>query len=154
MRTTSNWNEKTLVENRFINQLKELGYEDIHSSALDIERESQGEVILKGRLRTAIQKLNPWLSENNLNKIIRSITHIHATSLVEANQSFHENLINMISIQQDLGKGNKNQTVRLIDFERPENNEFLVVDQFTISNARGTIRPDLIIFINGLPLLV
>ena len=51
-------------------------------------------------------------------------------------------------------KGKKNQTVKLIDFERPENNEFLVVDQFSISNARGTIRPDLIVFINGLPLVV
>ncbi|WML26278.1 type I restriction endonuclease subunit R [Neobacillus sp. OS1-33] len=154
MTIASDWNEKTLVENRFINQLKEMGYENNHGPALDIERETMGEVVLKGRLIKAIQKLNPWVSENNLNKIVRSITHIHATSLMEANQSFHENLINMISIQQDLGKGRKNQTVKLIDFECPENNEFLVVDQFTISNARGIIRPDLIIFINGLPLVV
>ncbi|KGM46337.1 type I restriction endonuclease subunit R [Neobacillus niacini] len=154
MKTTSDWNEKTLVENRFINQLKEMGYEHIHGPSLDIERESQAEVILKGRLVRAIQHLNPWLSDKNLNKIVRSITHIQATSLMEANQSFHENLINMISIQQDLGKGKKNQTVKLIDFERPENNDFLVVDQFTISNARGTIRPDIIIFVNGIPLAV
>jgi type I restriction enzyme, R subunit len=154
MTTTSDWNEKTLVENRFINQLKEMGYEHIHGPALDTERESQAEVILKGRLIATIQKLNPWISENNLNKIVRSITHIQATSLMEANQSFHETLINMISIQQDLGKGKKNQTVKLIDFERPENNEFLVVDQFTIINARGTIRPDLVLFVNGMPLVV
>ncbi len=154
MTNTSDWNEKTLVENRFINQLKEMGYEHIHGPALDIERETQGEVVLKGRLIQAIEKLNPWISENNLNKVLRSITHIHATSLMEANQSFHENLINMISIQQDLGKGKKNQTVKLIDFERPENNEFLVVDQFTISNARGTIRPDLVLFVNGMPLVI
>jgi type I restriction enzyme, R subunit len=154
MTTASDWNEKTLVENRFINQLKELGYEHIHGPALDTERDSQSEVVLKGRIIAAIQKLNPWISENNLNKIVRSVTHIQATSLMEANQSFHENIINMISIQQDLGKGKKNQTVQLIDFERPENNEFLVVDQFTIFNARGTIRPDLIIFVNGLPLVV
>jgi type I restriction enzyme, R subunit len=154
MITSNDWNEKTLVENRFINQLKDLGYEHIHGPVLDIERETLGEVVLKGRLIEAIQKLNPWVSENNLNKIVRSITHIQTTSLMEANQSFNENLINMISIQQDLGKGKKNQTVKLIDFERPENNEFLVIDQFTISNARGIIRPDLIIFVNGLPLVV
>lgn len=154
MTPTSDWNEKTLVEDRFINQLKGMGYEHIHGPSLDDERETQGVVLLKGRLIKAIQKLNPWISDNNLNKLLRSITHIQATSLMEANQLFHDNLINMISIQQDLGKGKKNQTVKLIDFERPENNEFLIVDQFAISNARGTIRPDLIVFINGLPLVV
>ncbi|MEH6995882.1 type I restriction endonuclease subunit R [Neobacillus drentensis] len=154
MATISDWNEKTLVEIPFINQLKEMGYEYIHGPELDIERESQSVVILKGRLIKAIQKLNPWVSDNNLNKVVRSITHIQATNLIEANQFFHDNLINMISIQQDLGKGKKNQTIKLIDFESPENNEFMVVDQYTISNARGTIRPDLIIFVNGLPLVV
>ncbi|KAA9023567.1 type I restriction endonuclease subunit R [Niallia endozanthoxylica] len=154
MTLTRDWNEKTLVEDRFINQLKQMGYEHIHGPSLDSERETQGAVVLKDRLIKAIQKINPWISDNNLNKIIRSVTHIHAMSLMEANQLFHENLINMISIQQDLGKGKKNQTVKLIDFECPENNEFLVVDQFSISNARGTIRPDLIVFINGLPLVV
>lgn len=154
MTISSDWNEKTLVENRIINQLKGLGYEHIHGSSLDSERDSQAEVLLKGRLASAIQRLNPWIDVNNLSKVLRSITHIAATSLMEANQSFHENLINMISIQQDLGKGKKNQTVRLIDFERPENNEFLIVDQYSITNARGTIRPDLIIFVNGLPLVV
>lgn len=150
----SDWNEKTLVEDRFINQLKELGYEHIHGTALDNERDTQGAVILKDRLIQAIQKLNPWISDTNLNKVLRSITHIQATSLMEANQLFHESLVNMISVQQDLGKGKKNQTIKLIDFDRPENNEFLVVDQFTITNARGTIRPDLIVFVNGLPLVV
>jgi type I restriction enzyme, R subunit len=154
MTNSSDWNEKTLVENRFINLLNKLGYEHIHGPSLDIERDTQSEVVLKGRIVKAIQKLNPWIEENNLNKIIRTITHVQATSLMEANQIFYENLVNMFSIQQDLGKGKKNQTVKLLDFERPENNEFLVVDQFTISNAKGTIRPDLIIFVNGLPLVV
>ncbi|WP_147535649.1 type I restriction endonuclease subunit R [Bacillus marasmi] len=154
MTTTSDWNEKTLVEDRLINQLKGLGYEHIIGSSLDSERNSQSDVLLKGRLVRGIQKLNPWIDENNLNKVLRSITHILSTNLMEANQSFHENLINMISIQQDLGKGKKNQTVRIIDFERPENNEFLIVDQYSITNARGTIRPDLVVFVNGLPLVV
>ncbi|MFC6602061.1 type I restriction endonuclease [Ectobacillus funiculus] len=52
-----------------------------------------------------------------------------------------------------MAKG-KNQTVKLIDFETPENNDLLVVDQFTVSNAQGNIRPDLVIFINGLPLVI
>lgn len=154
MTSSAKWNEKQLVENRMITQLQELGYEYVHGSSLDLERESRGEIVLKERLRKAVLQLNPWLSDTNLAKIMRSITHIESTSLMEANQKFHEIIVNMISVQQDLGKGKKNQTVKLIDFKRPENNEFLVVDQFTISNAQVNIRPDVIIFINGLPLVI
>lgn len=154
MTTSSKWNEKQLVENRMITQLQGLDYEHLHGPSLDIERETQGEIVLKERLSKAILQLNPWLSDTNLAKVMRSITHIESTSLMEANQKFHEMIVNMISVQQDLGKGKKNQTVKLIDFEKPENNEFLVVDQFTISNARGNIRPDLVIFVNGLPLVI
>lgn len=154
MTSSAKWTEKQLVENRMIEQLKELDYEHLHGPSLDSERESRGEIILKERLSKAILQLNPWLSDTNLAKVIRSITHIESNSLMEANQKFHEMIVNMISVQQDLGKGKKNQTVKLIDFERPENNEFLVVDQFTISNAKGNIRPDLVIFVNGLPLVI
>ncbi|PHD66635.1 DEAD/DEAH box helicase [Bacillus toyonensis] len=154
MTSSVKWNEKQLVENRMIEQLKELDYEHFHGPSLDLERESKGEIVLKERLSKAVLRLNPWLSDTNLAKVMRSITHIESTSLMEANQKFHEMKVNMISVQQDLGKGKKNQTVKLIDFERTENNEFLVVDQFTISNAQGNIRPDLIIFINGLPLVI
>ncbi|PGH84096.1 DEAD/DEAH box helicase [Bacillus thuringiensis] len=154
MTSSSKWNEKQLVENRMIEQLQELDYEHLHGPSLDSERESRGEIVLKQRLKKAISQLNPWLSDNNLAKVMRSITHIESTSLMEANQKFHEIIVNMISVQQDLGKGKKNQTIKFIDFEKPENNEFLVVDQFTISNAQGNIRPDLIIFINGLPLII
>ena len=154
MTSSAKWNEKQLVENRMIEQLKELDYEHLHGPSLDSERESRGEIILKERLSKAILRLNPWLSDTNLAKVMRAITHIESISLMEANQKFHEMIVNMISVQQDLGKGKKNQTVKLIDFERLENNEFLVVDQFTISNAQSNIRPDLVIFINGLPLVI
>lgn len=73
---------------------------------------------------------------------------------MEANEKIHDMLVNYISIQQDLGKGKKGQTVRLIDFDNPSNNEFLVVDQFTITGGEKPIRPDLILFVNGLPLVV
>lgn len=154
MTSSNKWNEKQLVENRMIAQLQELGYEHLYGPSLDSERESKGEIVLKERLSKAILRLNPWLSNTNLSKVLHSITHMESTSLMEANQKFQDMIVNMSSIQQDLGKGKKNQTVKLIDFERPVNNEFLVVDQFTINNAQGNIRPDLIIFINGLPLVI
>ncbi|OZM58359.1 DEAD/DEAH box helicase [Lottiidibacillus patelloidae] len=154
MTSSKDWNEKTLVEDRLIEQLKEMGYEHIHGPSLDSERESKREVVLKDRLQAAIKKFNLWINDSNLNKVLRSITHIEATNIMEANEKFYDMLVNYISVQQDLGKGKKNQTVKLIDFENPLNNEYLVVDQFSITDAKGTIRPDLIIYINGLPIVV
>lgn len=154
MTSTSEWNEKQLVENRLIEQLQGMDYEYLHGPSLDTERETANDVILRERLVRALKHLNPWMNENNTQKVLRSILHIEATSVMEANEKFHDMLVNYISVQQDLGKGKKNQTVKLIDFANPEKNEYLIVDQFSITNAKGNIRPDLIIFVNGLPLVV
>lgn len=154
MSSTQDWNEKGLVENRVIEHLQGLGYTYVPGSTLEQERHIQSEVVLRKRLEDALMRLNPWLSENNLNKVLRSLTHMDATNVMEANQSFHELLINMISVQQDLGKGRKSQTVKLIDFDQIDRNEFLVVDQLSITNAIGTTIPDVMIFVNGLPLVV
>lgn len=148
------WNEETLVENRMIDQLQTLGYTYIHGTELNKKRTSQAEVVLKERLVKAIRRLNPWLDENNLNKVTRRLTHIEATSVMEANQTFHDMLINKISITQDLGSGRKNHTVQVIDFENIENNEFIVTNQISYTHANITNRPDLILYVNGLPLVV
>lgn len=154
MSHTDEWNEKHLVENKMIEQLKGLGYTHLYGPDLDTERESTHAVILHHHLEQAMKKLNPWIDEQNLNKVIRSITHIEATSLMEANTAFHDLLINYTSVQQDLGKGKKNQTVKIIDFDNPNNNEFLVVEQLTIATTTKPIRPDLVLYVNGLPLVV
>lgn len=151
---TQDWNEKHIVENRIITQLQALGYEFIHGPSLDSERETLREIVLADRLANAIQRLNSWVDDNNLRKVIRHVTHVEASSLIEANELIHNDLVNYISIEQDLGKGKKNQTVKLIDFENIENNEFLVVDQFRVSGASDNIIPDLVVFVNGLPLVV
>ncbi|MDX8047289.1 type I restriction endonuclease subunit R [Gracilibacillus sp. S3-1-1] len=154
MSETQAWNEEALVENRMMDQLQKLGYMYIHGSELDNERSSQTEVVLKGRLQAAIQRLNPWINENNLNKVVRSLTHMEATSLMEANQHFHELLINQLSVQQDVGSGRKNQTVKLIDFDNIDNNDFVITNQFSYTHANDTIRPDIMLYVNGLPLVV
>lgn len=154
MTSTSEWNEKKLVENRLIEQLQGMGYEYLHGSSLDEDRETKNDVILRDRLTKILRRLNPWMDENNMQKVLRSLLYIEATSLMEANETFHHMLVNYIAVQQDLGKGKKNQTVKLIDFDHLENNEFLVVDQFSITSPEGNIRPDLIVFVNGLPLVV
>jgi len=148
------WNEETLVENRLIKQLQSLGYTYMHGEDLTNERTTQSEVVLMDRLTQSIKRLNPWLDDNNLNKIIRRVTHIKTTSLMEANQTFHDMLINKTSITQDRGSGKKNHTVHLIDFDNIENNDFVVTNQISYTHANVTNRPDLIIYINGLPLVV
>ncbi|WP_200416176.1 type I restriction endonuclease subunit R [Virgibacillus salexigens] len=148
------WNEETLVENRMINQLQKLDYTYVHGAELDNERSSQTEVVLKSRLQAVIQRLNPWINENNLNKVVRNLTHMEATSVMEANQHFHEILINQLSVQQDVGSGRKNQTVKLIDFDNIDNNDFIITNQFSYTHAHDTIRPDIMLYVNGLPLVV
>lgn len=152
--TTHDWNEKELVENRIIEQLKRLGYSYIHGSYLEGERQTLRDVVLEQRLSDAIKRINPWIDENNLRKVVRDITHVEAASLMEANEAMHDDLVHYISVEQDLGKGKKNQTVRLIDFDNIDNNEFLVVNQFKVSGVTGNIIPDVVLFVNGLPLVV
>lgn len=147
-------NEETLVEYRMLNQLQKFGYDYVHGGELNRERTSTTEVVLNKRLTESVKRLNPWISENNLNKVVHNITRMDATSLMEANQRFHDYLVNKLSIVQDVGDGRKNQTVTLIDFDNIENNDFVVTNQLGITNATGTIYPDIMVYVNGMPLVV
>ncbi|MFB7140941.1 type I restriction endonuclease subunit R [Gottfriedia sp. NPDC056225] len=150
----SDWNEKELVENRIIDQLKRHGFTYIQGSQLEGERQTLREVVLEKRLENAIKRINPWINDSNLHKVVRYVSHIEASSLMEANERLYDDIVHYISIEQDLGKGKKNQTVRLIDFENIENNEFLVVNQFKVGGITENIIPDILVFVNGLPLVV
>ena len=115
-------------------------------------RSSLKEVVLTSNLQKAIQRINPWISEENLRKIIREIALIQTSTLMEANQWFWERLTQYFFVEQDLGKGRRGQTVKLIDFDLIENNEFLCVNQFKVQGPIQNIIPDIILFVNGLPL--
>ena len=111
-------------------------------------------MVLEKRFRSAIRRINPWISEDNLNKVVRELTVIQAASLLEANQLFYESLVRYMSYEQDLGAGRKGQTVKIIDFDDLEKNEFLVVNQFRVHGPNEVIIPDIVVFVNGLPLAV
>lgn len=103
----------------------------------------------------AIKKLNEWISETNVAKTVKQLVSIHSEDIWQANQIIYDWLFGQgISVLQDLGGGKKNQTVRIFDFDDIDNNDFLVVNQFSYTNANGTIRPDIVIYINGLPLVL
>ena len=120
----------------------------------DCERSSRREVVLITRLKKKLAEINPHLTEESIDKAVRGVTHIQAEGLMEANQRFHQDLISGISIDQDIGARRQKQTVRFIDFDDPENNEFLAVNQFWVKGPEETDRPDIVIFINGIPLVV
>ena len=148
--------ERKLVEAPALEQLKGLGWLHLDGTTLvpgtSNHRSSLKDVVLTPNLEQAIQRINPWISEENLRKVIREVTLIQFSTLMEANQWFWERLTQYFSVEQDLGSGRRGQTLKLIDFDNPENNEFLCIDQFKIQGPSQHIIPDILLFVNGLPL--
>ena len=148
--------ERKLVEAPALEQLKGLGWSYLDGTTLVPEksnhRKALKDVMLTTNLEQAIQRINPWISEENLRKVVREVTVIQTSTLMEANKWFWERLTEYFSVDQDLGNGRRGQTLKLIDFDNPENNEFLCVDQFKIQGTSQNIIPDILLFVNGLPL--
>ncbi|WIF94091.1 type I restriction endonuclease subunit R [Caminicella sporogenes] len=156
-------NEETLVELPAIEYLKEkLDYEFIHGQFLTPEygeRDSMTEVILKKRLEKALKRINPWINDTNINKAVRYLTRPEnlGINLYEINEKIYDAIVNLsFSLEQDLdGSGQKKyHTVKFIDWDNIDNNEFLVTRQFKIHGPNENIKPDIIIFINGIPVVV
>jgi type I restriction enzyme, R subunit len=148
--------ERKLVEAPALEQLKGLGWSHLDGTTLVPEksnhRSSLKDVVLTPNLEQAIQRINPWINEDNLRKVVREVTLIQTSTLMEANQWFWERLSQYFSVDQDLGSGRRGQTLKLIDFDNPGNNEFVCVDQFKIQGPSQNIIPDILLFVNGLPL--
>lgn len=146
------------VELPAIEQLQQQGWQYIHGAKLTPEhneRPYMRDVVLVKRLEAAIKRINPWISEENLRKVMRDeITHPNFAGLMEYNHAIHQTLTSYVSVEQDLGKGRKGQTVKIIDFDNPENNEFLCTNQFKVEGVNQNIIPDIVCFVNGIPLAV
>lgn len=149
------------VELPALNQLQTLGWIYQHglqfapmNFAENGEREYFREVVLEKRLQAALRRINPWISEENLRKVMREITHPAFPTLMEANHNLWQMLVHYQSVEQDLGHGRRGQTVKIIDFDNIDNNEFLCVNQFKIEGVNQTVIPDIVLFVNGLPLAV
>lgn len=113
------------------------------------------EVVLYEDLKQAINKINPNIPHDAKEEAFKKVLRTESLSLLENNEAFHKLLTNGIDIKFSVGEGKtKTDKVWLVDFNNPENNEFLAVNQFTIIENNINKRPDIIIFINGLPLIV
>jgi type I restriction enzyme R subunit len=117
------------------------------------ERKSFGEVVLEERFRAVLRKLNPTLPAEALDEAFRKVTVPQHPSLIANNRAFHRMLVDGITVEcrrKDDSIGA--EIVRLIDFDDPEANDWLVVNQFTVIEGQHNRRPDTVIFVNGLPL--
>jgi type I restriction enzyme R subunit len=155
-------NELTLVEIPAVEYLKSLGYSYIDGDKLTPEygeRDTLSDVILNKRIRTALKKLNPWISDENISKVIRKFERAESlgAGLLEINEKIYEYIINLkLTVDEIINGKKETKTVKLIEFnpEKIEDNEFLLTRQFVIKGAQENIRPDIVIFINGMPIAV
>ncbi|MBN1655090.1 MAG: type I restriction endonuclease subunit R [Deltaproteobacteria bacterium] len=126
----------------------------------EAERESDEQVVLENRLRDALRRLNPAVSAEAIDEAFRKLTRISSPQLVDANHELHSYLVNGVSVEYLRGDGSIGyDPVRVLDFGEPENNDWLVINQFSIlvGDSRDTPRhrrPDIVVFVNGLPLAV
>ena len=153
-RKATGWDELNLAENPAVKLLESLGYTYVPPEDLEPERASLKETILAGRLAAALKRLNPWLSDANVAKAVKAVTQVPAASLAEANEKVYTSLTYGIALEQDRGGGRKSHTVRFLDFERPERNEWIVTRQYRVLGSKKHVIPDVVAFVNGLPLAI
>ncbi|WP_006787325.1 type I restriction endonuclease subunit R [Thiorhodospira sibirica] len=148
------------LETALLNQLAGLGYarasdELIGPDGKQPEREAYDEVVLKDRLAAAVARLNPALPPEAQADTIRRLTQSELPSLLEENRRIHRLLTEGADVEYYAADGTLTAgKVRLIDFERPASNDWLAVQQFTVVTGQARRRPDVVVFVNGLPLAV
>lgn len=152
-------NEQILTEQAVIDWFKELGYEyrfgpDITTGGILVERDFK-DVILENRLRGSIKRLNPDLSEKYIDDVVYKIKKVENPNLENVNKEIYKLIKEGVKLEiKDEKVGLKGRIVKIIDFENPLNNEFLVVNQFTVQGREKIRRPDVVIFINGIPIAI
>ena len=157
----SNFTE-SVVEDAALAWLGGLGWTVLHgpeiaAGTVGAERSDPNyrDVVLEVRLRQAFVRLNPSLPTEALDDAFRKLARADAPSLVERNRAMHRMLVDGVTVEYRRADGSiAGAQARLIDFETPGNNDWLVVNQFTVAEGQHTRRPDVVLFVNGLPLAV
>jgi type I restriction enzyme, R subunit len=159
----SAYTEDQLVEQPAIGLFAELGWltvsamEEVSGAIGTLGRETPGEVVLVPRLRAALERLNPALLPEAITAAVDELTRDRSAMLLEqANREVYLLLKEgiKVSVPDRERGGQKTERLRVIDWEQPANNDFLLVSQFSVTGALYTCRPDLVGFVNGLPLVV
>lgn len=149
---------ESIVEDAALEWFGELGYAIGHGPHLApgepaAERDSFGEVVLVGRLREAIRRLNPAIPEEAREDALRRVLRVGTPSLTQTNRAFHRMLRDGVPVEYPRADGSiAGDHVRLVDFGDARANDWLAVNQFTVIEGQHNRRPDIVVFLNGLPL--
>jgi type I restriction enzyme R subunit len=149
------------IEKMAIEELVKLGYAylsgpDIAPGAPFAERKSYGDVLLKKRLIDAGMRLNPGLPYDVVLEAVNKVARISSSNLVVDNEAFHKMLVDGVPVEYRKNGDIVGDYVKLVDFSEDgvDNNEFLVVNQFTVIENNNNKRPDILLFINGIPMVL
>ncbi len=149
---------EAIVEDAARSWFGELGYAvghgpNIAAGESGAERSSFGDVVLVARLRNAIQRLNPLIPEEAQDEALRKVLRLESSTFVGSNRAFHKMLRDGVEVEYRRPDGSiAGDRVRLLDFLDPAGNDWFVVNQFTVIETHHNRRPDLVVFVNGLPL--
>ena len=158
-------NEVTESELPALEQLAAMGYEYKSQADLNRERRDYRQVLLNKRIEDALKRLNPELDEDGIHDALGQIledSYPYTLDPVDTNENIRAKLVELsrsgglepIVVTQNFGNGPEQKVARIIDFERPENNDFLVTNQFQLEGFKNPIFPDIVIFVNGIPLVI
>ena len=146
------------VEEAALAWLAELGWQvahgpDIAPETPSAERNDYGQVVLERRLQDALGELNPGLPSEALDDAFRKLTRPEGATLEARNRAFHRMLVNGVTVEHRANDGAvRGAQAQVIDFDEPATNDWLAVNQFTVTEDRNNRRPDIVLFVNGLPL--
>ena len=160
----SKMDELSSAENPARALLEKLGWAYTRRELLAAERDDEREVLLKGRLRAALLRLNEWMTEAQADWAIGELEHTEGSGIAR-NQRVHEDLIYGKPVSTSTAGGRQSRIARFFDFEHPEGglNEFVVTTQFRVRRGnerqkleddQRVVKPDLVLFVNGIPLVV
>lgn len=147
------------LERLCLEWFQSIGYDYISGYAIapdgdNPERSDYRQIILHDRLLSCLQAINPQIPLTTLEQVASQLAKPETPILIKNNRAFHQLLLEGVKVEfKDKGK-DKTDYVQLVDFAKVNNNQFLVVNQYTITGSKGNRRPDVIVFINGLPLAV
>src|SRR3989304_3586879 len=149
------------VEENVLAILESLGYEIIRGDnegylpgGLSALRSDYKDVVLVERLRDALKMINPSIPEEAREQAVKQVLRSESQKLIADNESFHRMLVDGVDVPIQTEDGESYKKVWLFDFEKPKNNEFLAVNQFTVIENNIERRLDVILFVNGIPLLI
>lgn len=146
------------IEQIAISYLQNMGYTHVLGTSVSPDGEyperQYHEVVLVKRLRDAIDKLNPSISQDAKEDALKKVLRTDSPNAIVSNETFHKYLTEGVDVEVRTSDGIRGEKVYIADFAEPERNGFLAVNQFTIIEGNHNKRPDIILFINGLPLIV